>query len=86
MVLLFPFLIYSLLYRPTVFCILKQVDSLILKIFSEFAFIEIFSISAIMFLIFMSVVYVLGGSILIVPFTQHSVLVLWMYYLSLFLQ
>lgn len=86
MVLLFPFLIYSLLYRPTVFCILKQVDSLILKIFSEFAFIEIFSISAIMFLIFMSVVYVLGGSILTVPFTQHSVLVLWMYYLSLFLQ
>lgn len=86
MVLLFPFLIYSLLYRPTVFCILKQVDSLILKIFSEFAFTEIFSISAIMFLIFMSVVYVLGGSILIVPFTQHSVLVLWMYYLSLFLQ
>ena len=86
MVLLFPFLIYSLLYRPTVFCILKQVDYLILKIFSEFAFIEIFSISAIMFLIFMSVVYVLGGSILIVPFTQHSVLVLWMYYLSLFLQ
>lgn len=86
MVLLFPFLIYSLLYRPTVFCILKQVDYLILKIFSEFAFIEIFSISAIMFLIFMSVVYVLGGSILTVPFTQHSVLVLWMYYLSLFLQ
>lgn len=80
MVLLFPFLIYSLLYRPTVFCILKQVDSLILKIFSEFAFIEIFSISAIMliesfsisaimFLIFMCVVCVWGGGILTVPFT-----------------
>ena len=63
MVLLFPFLNYSLLYRPTVFCMLKQVDSLILKIFSKFAFIKIFLISDIMFLIFMCVVCVCVGKV-----------------------
>ena len=61
MILLFPFLIYSLLYRPTVFCMLKQVDSLILKIFSKCAFIKTFFIFDIMFLIFMCVVCVCGG-------------------------